>query len=294
MSKDLVSAAIITYNPDISQLTDTISNLVHQVKKIFIVDNNSKNQSDITKTLLRQKQVEVIQAGKNLGISGGLNLAVHAAEKENFKYILLCDQDSNIKSDLVEKYLDAYKKYDEDDRLAIINSKYSDNGIITSEVDGIQKNPKSLKPSNPTKLAYIDRTINSVSLLKISAYQNIGPYDENMFMDLVDFDFCYRLKQAGYKIGEIDYIGFEHKIGDRKTASFLWKTINFGTHSALRDYDFAKNTIYFWKKHGRPSKKTISTILKLIIIRACFERSWSKFKALLSGLVAGLKAKVAK
>lgn len=42
-----IAAIIVTYNPDIDVLSKLVSTLCKQVNRIIIVDNNSKNATDI-------------------------------------------------------------------------------------------------------------------------------------------------------------------------------------------------------------------------------------------------------
>ena len=55
--------------------------------------------------------------------------------------------------------------------------------------------------------------LTSGCFMRVSAHKDTAGYDVRMFIDCVDFDICYSLRAAGYKIVRIPYDGLIHEIG---------------------------------------------------------------------------------
>ena len=94
----------------------------------------------------------------------------------------------------------------------------------------------------------IDECITSGSLLNIKAWSEIGGFDERMFIDGVDFDICYRLRQRGYKIYCIHSVVLLHELGHIEYHRFLFWKVLVKNHSVFRKYYIARNIIYVAKK----------------------------------------------
>jgi GT2 family glycosyltransferase len=65
--------------------------------------------------------------------------------------------------------------------------------------------------------------ITSGNLLKVSAFERIGGFREDLFIDSVDFDFCLRLKKSGYRIMRCNQAILYHSLGERKEIQFRTK-----------------------------------------------------------------------
>ena len=72
-NKIIIYAGIVSFNPDISRLEENINAIYSQVDKIIIVDNNSKNVSDINTITDKLKNVFLINNNNNFGIAKALN-----------------------------------------------------------------------------------------------------------------------------------------------------------------------------------------------------------------------------
>src|SRR5699024_9730715 len=106
MKKKSVYAGIVTFNPDIEVLLNNIKSIYDQIKKIVIIDNGSKNIEQIEKALFGYSKIELIENGKNLGITTALNVAMKFGFDNNFSWMLTLDQDSQCPKDYVNNMLE--------------------------------------------------------------------------------------------------------------------------------------------------------------------------------------------
>lgn len=67
------------------------------------------------------------------------------------------------------------------------------------------------KPYENVKIA-----LTSGTLIKLEAWRNIGLFNELLFVDEVDHEFCYRLRSEDYNIVKVNGVFMNHKIGRHK------------------------------------------------------------------------------
>lgn len=275
-----ISAGIVLFNPDIRRLKENISAVIVQCVHVYLLDNGSDNIGEIHKLLesYNQAKITIICNIENKGIAKALNQLTSAAQKDGFEWILTLDQDSISPSNIIEEY----NKYIRNTNIGILCP------VICDRNKGNTINAK-----NGCK--EIDECITSGSLLNIKAWDAIGGFDENMFIDGVDFDICYRLRQAEYKILCVQSIVLLHELGHIEWHRFIFWRVLVKNHSAFRKYYIARNIIYIARK-----RKSILLILKgilqevkLISIMFLYEDDKkNKIVSIAKGLYDGFRGKV--
>lgn len=228
-----ISAGIVLFNPDIKRLKENIDAVIIQCTHLYLVDNGSGNVDEVKGLLnqYNQSKISILWNRENQGIAKALNQLTSAAQKEGFDWILTLDQDSVVPSNIVGEF----EKY-------INNSSV---GILCPIICDRNKNEEIKINEDCTE---IDECITSGSLLNIKAWSEIGGFDERMFIDGVDFDICYRLRQRGYKIYCIHSVVLLHELGHIEYHRFLFWKVLVKNHSAFRKYYIARNIIYVAKK----------------------------------------------
>ncbi len=86
-------------------------------------------------------------------------------------------------------------------------------------------------------------TITSGSVVRLSALEAAGPFDEGLFIDCVDHDICLRLRARGQLVIESRAQVMDHSLGDITRHRFLWRTVNCTNHSPARRYYITRNTL---------------------------------------------------
>lgn len=228
-----ISAGIVLFNPDIKRLKENIDAFIIQCTHLYLVDNGSGNVDEVKGLLnqYNQSKISILWNRENQGIAKALNQLTSAAQKEGFDWILTLDQDSVVPSNIVGEF----EKY-------INNSSV---GILCPIICDRNKDEEIKINEDCTE---IDECITSGSLLNIKAWSEIGGFDERMFIDGVDFDICYRLRQRGYKIYCIHSVVLLHELGHIEYHRFLFWKVLVKNHSAFRKYYIARNIIYVAKK----------------------------------------------
>ena len=239
------AAGIVLYNPDNAErLCAALCSILKQVERVYIFDNSTEVISiDYPDNVLYQTEHE------NKGIAYALNRIMESANEDGYEWLLTMDQDSILPDGLME----SFQKHVSDESIGIICPQVIDSRRSYMEVI---KEPKE---------EFVDFCITSASLTRISAWQKVGKFDEWLFIDLVDNDFCKRLRVSGYKILKINDLVMNQEFGkiipkSERTQHF-WNKVakilhndNFGKFgykkfvSPMRVYYTCRNIIYVNKK----------------------------------------------
>lgn len=273
-----ISAGIVLFNPDINRLKENISVVIVQCAHIYLVDNGSNNIDEVKGLLnqYNQSKISILCNLENQGIAKALNQLTTAAQKEGFDWILTLDQDSVAPSNIVEEF----EKYTNNLNTGMLCPVICDRnkGVVIEAKDGYKE---------------IDECITSGSLLNITAWREIGGFDESMFIDGVDFDICYRLRKNGYKILCIQSVVLLHELGRIEYHRFLFWKVLVKNHSAFRKFYIARNTVYLARKEHTNIIKAILQNVKLFLIAVCYEDDkWKKSKKILQGTIDGFRCEM--
>ena len=256
-----IAAIVVTYNPD-EGLNKSTKSLIKQVDSIIMVDNGSNDEGKEIINKIKNKygeKIEVIFNEENLGIATALNKGVKYALNNDYKWILTMDQDSCAEENMVKIMLETYYAIDENERKDILSlfPTFIDRGI-----ESLDKNNENVK------YEYVDAEITSGNLLKAEIFEKAGFFDDSLFIDMVDTDYCMRLNELGIKMIRISGAILNHSIGNSKQVKKLFGTFNTSNHSATRRYYMTRNRFYTWNKYknlNRDKKLFKKEFVKIIL-----------------------------
>lgn len=220
MSHFKFCVGVIWFNPD-KKAVLRIKELSNIFDKVFIYDNSPNSNISLVP---KKENVYYLFNGKNDAIAIAFNQIVKKANEYDFLFAL--DQDTEIHASQIIRLKDYVDQF------------YKKNiGIYCPD---IYFNKKKISDNS---IEDIDFAITSCSMINISIFNKIGGYDENIFLDGVDRDFCFRLRNSGYRIRKVGLIKVRQHLGnDRKSILGVYE------HSALRNYYIAYNRRYFINK----------------------------------------------
>lgn len=164
----------------------TALNILPVLPEIFLYDNSPQNAS------LNHLQVTYFHDPRNSGVSKAYNDAAVIAAKQNKKWMLFLDQDTNVDQGLFEKFARAMSAHPES--VAFVPGMKDRKGLVSPFyfASGRGRRIKTL----PEKLSLkAFRFINSGLLIKHSAFIQAGGYDERIPLDFSDIAFGERLSK---------------------------------------------------------------------------------------------------
>ena len=230
-----VAAVIVTYNPS-KGFEGNIKAINKLVDETIVVDNGS-NDEKINMLNDLKDRVSLIKLNENKGIAYALNRGIEYAEDKGYSWVLTLDHDSIPDEDMLKSMINTYNSLGEDEKQQIV--------MIT---------PKHIEEKSTEELAneqgyeYVLTEITSGALTKTSYYRD-NKYDEKLFIDLVDHDFCLAINRAGHKIIRVNNAILKHNLGESKSYNILGIKITPTNHSPVRRYYMTRNRYYIWHKY---------------------------------------------
>lgn len=269
-----IGTGVVLFNPDIDRLKENVSSLLNQSDLVLLVDNGSDNIEAVIATYKDNSKIKIIELNENKGIATALNTTMSYFSEHEYDWVLTFDQDSLPPENLVEQYL----PYLNLDHVGIISP------VIWDLSENFEDTVHGVAPYDE-----ITNCITSGSLTKISVWDKVGKYDDSMFIDLVDFDFCQRVILSSFKIIRVNKAILRQEIGKTKQITILGRRIPVDNHSSFRKYYQARNQVYYKRKYG--SKSDINTsreIFKLVFKTIVFENNKiSKLRSIQKGMHDG-------
>lgn len=214
-----VSVIIVTYNASatIEDCLMSLCNQAYQDIDLIIVDNNSSDSTlQIVNRVIQRLlfPVRVINSTTNLGFAGGNNLGFFYARNE---YIALLNPDAFAHRDWLMHLVHSMDTHYE---VGICASKLLVEGTssIDSAGDIFSKALKSFKrgEGEPSERydteEYVFGACAGALLLRKKVLDDIGYFDEDLFLIGEDTDLCFRSQLAGWKTLYIPHAVVYHRV----------------------------------------------------------------------------------
>ena len=225
-----ILATIVTYNPGIPSFAKTLDKISSLVDTVLLFDNHSNNQEEI-KRISFAKNVKVFYNNQNLGLPTNYNRAIQYGIENGFDYLLILDQDSTFE----ERFLDEYRKHFDADFFCLVPF------LVHNNIDYENMYPTKTKNT----CDYVKRSINSGTLIYLHKLPNDIRFDEDLFIDCVDFDFFERANKFRLKTLRINLAKLHISLGNisRIGPFFLYNYSPFRLEKQTRD------RVIFLRKH---------------------------------------------
>lgn len=239
-----IAATVIVYYPD-GRLLQNMQSYINAVEKLYIVDNSEKPIPELFKSIDKFQNVVYLHDGENKGIALRLNQVSNMAIKDGFGWLLTMDQDSLFENETVRDYLHCIANYQQKEKVSIF---------------GINFLQKANKKDNCTAIQ-VNHLITSGSVLNLQLFGNVGGFDENLFIDEVDFEYCLRSTLKGFRIIQFTNIFLQHNLGTTSAyRSFKsGKMTPRSLHSPIRIYYMTRNFLYVQSKYKKLFSAEIKT-----------------------------------
>ncbi len=271
----MISICIVTLNARIylkrclESIPDALSSLRYEV---IVIDNGS---IDGTSELIKKKypNINYIKNKKNLGYTIPMNRAISMAKGE---YVLQLNPDIELSKKsiyLLVNYMNMNKKigicipkiidengnFEKSSRRGIptpwatvtyfsgLSRMFSDNRKFTQY---------RLEHLNEDAISEVDAVSGSCMLIKSNVIDDIGILDEKFFAYQEDSDFCFRAKQANWKIVYNPQSTITHFTGRGGSKSYPMKTI----------LEWHRSYYYYFNKHLSKNYSKLFNFFYIIIM----------------------------
>ena len=289
-----ICAVITAYCPD-DYFSERVILIRAQVGLVIIVVDGGGRQHivNIVKNLFQNDSGVVVSSlPDNMGIATALNVGISIAKQREYRWILTLDDDTIIKSDMVKNLIESWYIVTEQGSKSIALMGMLSKDAYTGNVDN--------KYGCKNKFFVEKRgIITSGSLMSLDAYDVVGPFREEFFIDSVDYDYCMRARAKGYRIIRICRIGMVHSLGRTEKYNIGWLKMQTTNHSTVRRYYMYRNSTVLAREYFlRDPLYSLAVFLfqlKTLFVVFFFENDKRmKLKFMLQGVMDGWRKRMGK
>lgn len=278
-----LAACVVLYNPD-DTIFENILTYGNYVDKLIVIDNSLKKNNFLIDKLSEvfESKLIYINNNDNLGIATALNQACDKAIELQFKWILTMDQDSSFIN--FDHYKKCLEKVQNVNNVALLAANTDKEGYSNFDINECSCNYREDKFS----------VITSANIVNLEYFEEIGRFNDKLFIDMVDYDYCLRINIKKFKILYFPDVFVEHKLGEvhLRTNIFTRKKKYKTEHNAQRAYYICRNSLYLSKNYGKYFSKEFGMlhILNIVFIHDVTKillyeiDKWNKLKAKFIGL----------
>lgn len=270
ISKKDIVCIVVLYKPDTSVIKN-IKRCNNLVNEVILVDNSSEDNTDLFECFDFAKYIPL---KKNTGIAHAINIGI---QKSKEPFVLTMDQDSSINNELINSYIE-FLNLKDDNKVGALTPQYN-----------TDRNPAIIKDGTEFQLL----TMQSGTLFKRTVFEQIGTFNEDLFLDVVDWEYCLRMDKNGYKVIRVNQAVLNHKPAETRE----WKCgplkVKYGVAAPIRYYYQARNLLWTAKKyHSKPLYKNL--LVKWLKIILLFDNKEKYLRSFYKGIKDGRQNQLGK
>lgn len=247
-------AFVTLFFPNVN-VQENISQLSPLVDKVVLLDNTPG--MDNYSHFQNCAKVEYVAYKKNLGLAGAFNHYLHLLN-ENC-YIVFFDQDSFCPDNLINQLRHDY---------LFCCNKLNKKGILGSAY--FEKNANRLMLPKQRKeisdgIYQVKSIITSGMFTELDVLQQVGFWNEEIFLDMADWDLCWRILEAKMFCCLSTNAILFHFLGQN---TYYIAGIRIGKSAPFRIYYQTRDCLYLLGKKYVPLKYKVRFLL-MLTVRPC-------------------------
>lgn len=224
----------------------------------------------------------------NKGIAIAQNIGIQKLmEHPEITHVVFLDQDSRLADDYPLSIAREFERISQTQRLAFLGPS------VKNECTG-QEYKSVIHHDQMTAegFTYRREVISSGGCTTTDCIRNIGLNDGRLFIDYVDFEWCWRAYSKGYTCGITQKLSISHKVGRRSVSLFGYLIILSAPYRYF--YQF-RNYLWLVRRNYVPLQWKIAmgikNISRLIYFPLCIKQGFQCWKYMFKGILAGIKEK---
>lgn len=283
-----VAVILTVYNPDVNELAVNLQSYEAQTDVVVLTDNSDIELiQEQVKALSEQfSSVHLNQLFENMGIARAQNLGVEVAKGLGCTFFIEMDQDTKLQKHYVSSLLQRFDQLDGGCEIV---------GGIGPVAIKKDTNDVYHGRNRRTGCIAVEYTLSSGFLMPLYAVERVGKKNEDLFIDYVDWDWCWRSRAAGLDVFIDTSLEIDHMLGDGHKNFLGFKV---GVPSPIRHYYQYRNFFYLLRKKYVPVrwkfKYLVIVALKFFVFSFFFDQKWRRLKFIFKGIKDGLFGRVGK
>ena len=270
-----VAVIIVLYNPD----TNDIDNVrrIAQYNVGFVVDNSLIPFMD-GETI---GNMSYICNKANIGIAKAQNIALREILKGDYEYVVFLDQDTRVVVDYPLQIAMEFSRID-NGRLAVLGPQ-----VVNAVTGGQYASAIHKYEISENGFSLRKHIISSGSCMSINALKDVGLMWGELFIDYVDFEWCWRAASKGYQCGVTSHLQISHHVGQRELSIGKYKVIISAQQRYFYQY---RNFIWLIQKKYVPLQWKCATCVKFLLRLVYFPILVNGGLKYWNNMIKGLKA----
>lgn len=289
-----LGAVVVLFHPTAEQVARVVE-LRRHCDAIVVVDNTPKSDNRLA-LLFEDHDITLINEGNRNGIAGAHNRGLALQFERGADAVALVDQDSVMPAG----YFPAMREICA--TLApqpfMVGPRIFDE-TVQEYLPVLETNGLSVRQIEMHEDAGMQRCallISSGCVISRAAFAKLGPFDETLFIDHVDTEYCFRARARDVPLYVTPALTLSHRIGDlrrHKLGPFKTVTLNHPWH---RRYYNARNAVQLLLRYGR--RYPVVFMVNLFTLRETFfialleEAKLAKLAGIVMGIVDGLSGRL--
>lgn len=292
-----VAAVVVGYLPEIGVLNNLLRSLVFQVDLLIFVDNGGGAEI-LHDSKSERARIVYHDMGGNKGLGAALNVGFEIAIRSGAEYVVTFDQDSHAEDNLITLLSEAMEKCKSlDSTVVAVSPAFFDrrdgkniNFPFYQTVGGEIKAVYSSDSGNG--LVKADALITSGMFVDTRAWKAGIKYDEGMFVDFTDTEWCFRVREKGFTLFGCLNVQMGHALSDAPPVKIFG--LSFFRYSPVRRYFFFRNTVAVCRMKHTPAlwkRRMIMALMLRFVVNIVIDTDRVKsLRMMLRGVHHGLKA----
>lgn len=267
---------IVTYHSDTLRLQGILSRLATQCSVVICDNSESPRQAHAISECVERIGVLYFWMGKNVGIARAQNIGIEYCWEHGAERVLLLDDDSMPCEEIVHK-LEAALDRTGSGRV-VVGARAVCGGRDISNV------------RTKSDLTVCRDLMSSGSLICKSVFALVGPFDERLFIDGVDFDWGWRAQSLGVRLYLSSDATIEHRLGIGRL-----KLGMFGIRipASVRHYYQCRNVLILMRRRYTPWKwrlrQAFRVPIKLLFIAVASPERRERIGYAISGICDAIR-----
>jgi GT2 family glycosyltransferase len=260
-----VAVVTVTYNSGdvIDDFMRSILAQEHRSVVVYIIDNASTDDTLRRVGEFHDSRIRVIESGGNVGFAAGCNTGMRVALADGCSHVLILNNDTVFGSTLVSGLLRAEAdlgaditvpkiyRFDEPNRLWAAGGRFRSLRGYASEHLGEDE----IDTGQYETARQVEFAPGCCFLIRSSAIDRLGYFDERYFVYTEDADYCWRAKSLGVKLWYTPSVSLLHKVS----------SLTGGSGSSFFVRYTTRNRVVFIRKH-LPAHTALPWLLALQLL----------------------------
>lgn len=246
---------------------------------VILVDNTPERDLNIV-----DKNIHYIPLRKNTGIAAAQNTGINKAHELGCTYIVLFDQDSVIPPNYVNKMQSEFERLKKIYPMLVVVGP-----TVINKESGHEYKSEKTAINHECKL--VSALISSGSFYELDTVWNeVGLMEEDLFIDYVDFEWCWRSMKKGYVCAITQRLKLQHKVGQNDHIFMGYPIIQ---SAPARYYYQYRNFLWLIGRNYVPLKWKINVgirkLAEIILLPFYVKAKRTILKNILLGIKDGLR-----